>query len=311
MGINVYQRIKVLLVSSIFLCCFNISWAMEITLTVDDLPEAGGLPSHVTRQEITEKMLAVLKKHHLYGVYGFINGSKNNPVILKEWVREGQLLGNHTFDHADLAKVSAADYILEIKKNEPILREFMRNKNYHYFRYPYLAEGNTQEKRDAIRNFLVKNHYQIAPVTIDFFDYEWNDAYVRCVAKNDKKAIAWLRRNYLVQAMNALSISHELSRMLLSRDIKNILLIHINAFNAEMLDALLTEYEKKNVTFIPLAMALSDPVYAINPNIVRDRTYTFLNQLRLARNLENPVRVKKLYDSFPEDTLNHLCAYMH
>lgn len=98
-------------------------------------------------------------------------------------------------------------------------------------------------------------------MTVDFFEYEWNDPYVRCLKKNDENSIAWLKNNYIEQANNALIISHELSTMLFKRDIKNVLLIHINSFTAEMLDELLNAYEKHNVKFISLSEALSDDVY--------------------------------------------------
>ena len=74
-----------------------------------------------------------------------------------------------------------------------------------------------------------------------------------------------------------------------------------------MLDDLLTDYEKQNVKFISLSDALSDDVYQINPNIISDRAYTFLNQVRLTRGLKNPEIVEKLYDSLPEDKLNQIC----
>lgn len=288
------------------------AFSMEVAITVDDIPENGALPPHVTRMDVAKKILAVFKKHHISGVYGLINGNKieNNAeglMISQEWIKSGQLLGNHTFSHTDLAKSDSSNYIEDIKKNESILIKLMANKNYHYFRYPYLSEGNTQEKRDTVRQYLLDSTYQIAPVTVDFFEYEWNDPYIRCITKQDAGSISWLKKNYIDQAINALAISHSLSIMLFNRDIKNILLVHINAFTAEMLDDLLTAYEKQGVKFISLAEALSDEVYAINPNIIRDRAYTFLNQVRLSRGLDNPENVNKLYESFPEDTLNKMC----
>jgi len=125
--------------------------------------------------------------------------------------------------------------------------------------------------------------------------------------KHDEKSVEWLKETYLSSSNNALIISHELSAMLFNRDIKNILLIHINSFTVEMLDALLTAYEKQHVKFVSLPNALSDEIYQINPNIVRDRAYTFLNQVRLSKGLKNPEIVEKLYASIPEDKLNTIC----
>lgn len=307
-----YTLNKVILSVVLIFIHINTALSMEIAITVDDLPANGNISTQKTRLEVAQKILSVFKKHHMTGVYGLINGNTvdstpNGLAILQEWVKEGHALGNHTFHHFDLAKTESAEYIRDIQKNESILNQLMPEKDYHYFRYPFLSEGNTHEKREAIRLYLSKKNYKIAPVTVDFFEYEWNDAYVRCLNKHDKKSIEWLKKTYLEQASNALIISHELSKMLFDRDIKNVLLIHINSFTSEMLDELLINYEKQGIRFISLKEALSDPVYRSNPNIVRERAYTFLNQIRLSRGLVNPEIVEKLYNTLPEDKLAQLC----
>ena len=301
--------ISLIVVNFIFI---NESCAMEVAITIDDIPGNGTVPSNTTHLKIEEQVLGALEKHHIKGVYAMMNGKgieedKNGWRILQNWVNRGQLLGNHTYSHADFAKISAYNYIVDIQQNELYLLKLMANKDFKYFRYPFLAEGNTQEKRDEVRKFLFDNQYQLAHVTVDFFEYEWNDPYVRCLNMHDKKSLKWIKRNYIQQSLNALTIAHSLSMMLFNRDIKNILIIHINAFSATMLDELLTEYEKHNVKFITLPDALSDEVYKIDSNIVRDRAYTFLNQIRLSRGLKNPVDVEQLYKTLPEDKLEKLC----
>jgi len=54
-------------------------------------------------------MLNVFKKHHISGIYGLINGAaaeknREDMNILKNWVSQGQVLGNHTYNHLDLAR---------------------------------------------------------------------------------------------------------------------------------------------------------------------------------------------------------------
>lgn len=287
-------------------------YAMNIAITIDDLPENGLLTPGITRQEVATRIVNTLDKHHISGAYGFLNGGITDSGIekfniLNQWIDAGQLLGNHGYSHLDLAKTSLNEYLFDIKKNEPILSELMPDKDFHYYRYPFLAEGETAEKRNAVRQFLNDNHYQIAQVTVDFFEYEWNSPYVRCSNQNNETALRWLRKNYITQAVNALTIAQNLSMMLYKRDIKHVLLIHMNAFTAEMLDELLTTYERHGVIFIALKDALSDEAYAFNPGIVRERAYTFLNQVRLAKKLDNPTIVQQLYDSFPEEKLELLC----
>ena len=127
------------------------AFSMQVAITVDDLPWNGDLPPGMTRVQVAEKMLAVFKKHHIKGVYGLINGSKltentDGSIILQNWVKAGQLLGNHTYSHIDLAKTNSSDYIADIAKNESILNKLMVN-DYHYFRYPYLGRQYTRKAR--------------------------------------------------------------------------------------------------------------------------------------------------------------------
>lgn len=299
----------------IFIALFNLpvmASPIEMAITVDDLPVHMDLPSGVTRLDVAKQMLSALDKHGLKNVYGFINAGRinndvNNYSVLKIWVNSGQLLGNHTYDHANLDKVSAADFIKQIQLNEPYLEKLMGNKNYHYFRYPYLHEGNTQEKRDKVRNYLLAHHYKVAQVTMDFQDYLWNNAYVRCLKKQDKQSIDWLKKSYIEQAINSITVAHVLSGTTLHRDIKNILLLHIGVFDALMLDDLLTAYEKQGVKYINLSETLQDKAYAINPNIVSENTGSFLEQIAHAKKSVVPKIVKKLMDDIPENKLKNLC----
>ena len=65
------------------------------------------------------------------------------------------------------------------------------------FRYPYLREGDTLQKRRAVRRWLAAQGYQIARVTVYFDDWAWNDAYARCVGRPDPGTIQWLKQSFL------------------------------------------------------------------------------------------------------------------
>lgn len=216
-------------------------------------------------------------------------------------------MGNHTYSHIDLDSMDSTEYIKEIANNEPTLKMIMSGKNFKYFRYPFLAEGNTKEKRDAVKSYLSRSGYTSAPVTMNFFDYEWADPYFRCRQKGNHEAMKWLRESYVEQATFGMEIARLLSQILFGRDIKYVLLIHIGSIQVEVLDTLLTTFESKGVKFIGLPDALADPVYQIDPKIARKRSYTFLNQIRLARGLPNPKRVSDLYDLLPESKLDSIC----
>lgn len=285
---------------------------IEMAITVDDLPKHMDLPPDTTRLDVAKNMLAALKKHSLYNVYGFINAGRiendaDRYDVLKTWVESGQLLGNHTYDHVNINTVSSQQFIKQIQMNEPYLETLMQNKDYHYFRYPYLYEGDTQKKRDTVREYLYKHHYKVAQVTTDFQNYLWNNAYVRCVAKKDNQSIEWLKKSYIEQALKSIKVAHIQSQLILKRDIKQILLLHIGVFDALMLDDLLATFEKHQIKIISLPQALQDKAYQINPDIVRKNTSTFLNQMQSAKGIQPPDFVANFRENIPEKQIRNLC----
>ena len=75
---------------------------------------------------------------------------------------------------------------------------------------------------------------------------------------------------------------------MLGRPIKHILLLHLGAFDAVMLDELLPSYRQAGVTMIGLTEAMGDPAYKLDPDIVWDGELAFLFQIARARTLRIP-----------------------
>lgn len=284
---------------------------VEMAITIDDLPQHMDLPPGTTRLDVAKMMLSALKKHSIYNVYGFVNAGNikdaNSYEVLKAWINAGQLLGNHTYDHVNINSVSSKQFIHQIQMNNPYLSKLTPNKDFHYFRYPYLYEGDTEEKRNAVRKYLFAQHYKIAQVTVDFEDYLWNNAYARCIQKKDNQSIEWLKKSYIEQALESIKVASAESKLIFKRNIKHILLLHIGAFDALMLDNLLTAFEKNDVKIISLSEALKDDVYQTNPNVVSKNTGTFLDQIFLAKNLSKPNLIQDFIANIPEEKINDLC----
>lgn len=280
----------------------------QLAITVDDLPGVGDLPPGVSRIEVENQMLAAFKKHNLENVYGMVivgeaKGSHLGRDIINRWIAANNDVANHTYSHSDLAKVSSAFYIADIQNADNYLSQIQQAGSYKYFRYPYLSEGNTFEKRSSVRSFLFNNDYQIAPVTVNFSDYEWNDPYARCVKQNNMPAIAWLKKTYINQALNALDNAHYSSNILFHHDVKNILLVHLGPFDAVMMDDLLTAYEKQGVQFISLPEALTDPVYQLNRNPNKVPTYTLSKRTESKDEMND----SPLTEVQMSQELNHIC----
>jgi peptidoglycan/xylan/chitin deacetylase (PgdA/CDA1 family) len=268
-----------------------------MAVTFDDLPVHGPLPPGMTRLEITQSILKTLKDERMPPVYGFINGGRGaedplSPSVLKAWVKAGQPVGNHTWAHLDLSKESIQEFQVDVTRNEPLLAGLMGKGDWHWLRYPYLREGDTVEKRRAVRTWLVGRGYKIAEVSMDFEDYLWNAPYARCVAKGDEASIARLRESYLETADQYLEVFRGFSRLIYGRDVKYVLLLHVGAFDARMLPELLQLYRRRGIRFISLEEALSDPAYLDDPDIGDATGGAFLELMMEKKKLTIPPNSK-------------------
>src|SRR5579862_7725743 len=131
--------------------------AQQIAFTWDDLPAHSALPAGETRVEIGRKIIAAMKEAHMPPAYGLVNGvrTEEEPLstpMLKEWRDAGLPLGNHAWSHMNLNQHSLADWKADVLRNEPRLRSYMGNEDWHWLRFPYLAEGDTPEKRQEARS---------------------------------------------------------------------------------------------------------------------------------------------------------------
>jgi peptidoglycan/xylan/chitin deacetylase (PgdA/CDA1 family) len=242
------------------------SGSPKVAFTFDDLPAHGALPPGTTREEIASKILAAFHEQHMPPVYGFVNGAaiEKNPgdiEVLKMWHDAGNPLGNHTWSHVHLTGTNLQAYEDEITKNESTISAIMKNEDWHWFRYPFLDEGEAPEKRDQIRAFLVSRGYKIAAVSMSFGDYMWNEPYSRCSTKNDHAAIEVLKKSYLTAADESITRYRSMSQKLYGRDLAYVLLMHIGALDAEMIPQLLRLYRSRGFEFVTLPAAEKDEFY--------------------------------------------------
>ncbi|MGA6982239.1 MAG: polysaccharide deacetylase family protein [Candidatus Sulfotelmatobacter sp.] len=284
--------------------------AQKLAITMDDLPLNGTLPPGVTRAGTTRDVLAILKKRHAPPVYGFINAKKleGNPdgaEALKLWAA-AEPVGNHTYSHMDLEQNSAEAFEREIDENEPALEllkpdfplgssEDTQNDDWHWLRYPYLHEGDTVEKRRAVRAYLKTRGYRIAQVTLDWEDYLWNTTYARCVTKNNAKSIEWLKSSYLSTASTFLDLGRQQAELISGREISYVLLMHLGAFSSTILPDALDLLKKKGFKLVTLQEAESDPIYEGDPDVGLHDAGTLLDQWMQVKGIKYPEHTDKPY----------------
>ena len=290
----------------VFLLCVIFLWlfcgagaAQKLAITFDDLPLNGMLPPGVSRVETTENVLKILKKWHVPPVYGFINAKKlegnlDGAEALRLWAA-AEPVGNHTYSHMDLEQNPPEAFEREVEQNEPALELLQAKDNWHWFRYPYLHEGDTVEKRRAVRVYLKAHAYRIAQVTLDWEDYLWNTAYARCVAKDDKKSIEWLKSSYLSTASEFLDLGREQAKLIYGREISYVLLMHLGAYSSTILPDALELLKKKGFTLVTLEEAESDAAYESDPDVGLHDAGTLLDQMMQVKQIKYPEHAEKPY----------------
>ena len=277
----------------------------QVAFTFDDLPAHGPLPPGVARPAVVQSILKTLQRETMPPVYGFVNGFRvaRYPYqvhILQAWHAAGEPLGNHTWSHPEFDKLSPAAYERNIQENEALLREVDPRGDWHWFRYPFLEEGNTVAKHEAVRAWLDSHGYKVAEVSMDFQDYLWNEPYARCMARGDQAAVRQLHDTYLSTADEYIGVYRELAHRLYGRDIPYVLLMHVGAFDARMLPELIALFRKRGFTFTTLEAAMADPAYRVDPKMAAPGGTTFNEMVAGIRNIEMPDAEEpdKLLDRF-------------
>lgn len=240
---------------------------IEIAVTVDDLPVHGPTPPGVNRLAMTERLLVAFAAHKLPPVYGFVNGKRvdddpETESVLRRWVAAGHQLGNHSWSHPSLNSTALDAYLADVRRGEEILARVAPRQTWKVFRYPFLQQGDTVEKRDGVRRFLKEAGYVVADVTIDADDWAYSPPFVRCAERGDQSTLTFLRRSFVREHVEELRRIRAVTRTLAGREVPQVLLLHAGAADADGIDALLTAFEAEGARWVSLRAALADPFYA-------------------------------------------------
>jgi peptidoglycan/xylan/chitin deacetylase (PgdA/CDA1 family) len=266
----------------------------QIALTFDDLPGVV-LPEEGTVRlaEITEKLVSAIAAERV-PVIGFVNEGKLGPegapdpervALLKKWIDTGLELGNHTFSHIDLHHHALDIFQRDAARGETVTRSLLaaRRMRLRFFRHPFLHTGRTLAIRHAVERSLAARGERIAPVTVDNSDWIFARAYALAEARGDAAAVERIAAAYVPYMEAKVEYFERQSVALFSREIRQVLLLHANALNADRFAELVSMLRRRGYAFIPLERALEDRAYRSRDDFVGPGGISWLHRWALSR----------------------------
>lgn len=267
----------------------------QVAVTIDDLPVVSTRRDIERHREITSKLLRHVTSNRVPAI-GFVNEGKlivdgkrddNRVALLKMWIDAGLELGNHTFSHRSLNQTPLEEFQEDVIRGEEVTKNLLaaRGMKLRYFRHPFLHTGMEIDKKHRFEQFLAGRGYTVAPVTLDNSDWLIARAYDRAVDSKDKESQKRVAEAYVNYMEAVFDFYERQSAGLFGREIKQILLIHANALNADNFDKVARMIKKRGYEFITLEEALSDEAYKSTDTYTGAGGITWLHRWAITRNI--------------------------
>jgi peptidoglycan/xylan/chitin deacetylase (PgdA/CDA1 family) len=249
----------------------------RIAITIDDLPAASANSVNsmgaATITAMTKQLLATLREQKI-PVVGFVNERKlyfqwnevnERIAALNMWLDAGFELGNHTYGHTSLNRAGLKEFEDSVIQGENVTRLLLAQHGLklRYFRHPYLDTGSDLQTRREAEAFLAGRGYQIAPVTMDAWDWMFATVYEDAKKRGDAGLQQDVVKSYLGYTTEVFTYYEKLSRDLVGYEPSQILLLHANQLEADHIGELLELLRNRGYRFVTLENALSDSAYAL------------------------------------------------
>lgn len=182
----------------------------SVSLIIDDAPNFN---------ENTLKIVEVLKKHNASATFYCIGEQMlNYPNTVIEILKNGNTIGNHSYNHPDFVQLSNKEIKLQIDNTEKIISNWTVSNN--LFRLPY--DAGTKDQKDYITKYL---GYKI--IKEDWNAGDWDN----------NKSLESMKEYYLNQLKNSSLESPKIT-------------FHLSDNSVLLLDWLLTELEKRQISVV-------------------------------------------------------------
>ncbi|MDF2455151.1 MAG: polysaccharide deacetylase [Cytophagaceae bacterium] len=241
----------------------------KICLTFDD-GSVADMPGYDS-QKWNYLLLQHLRENKVQAVFFAMGKALNNEKgrqVLDRWDEDGHMIANHTYSHQSYhsAESTFENFSADVLRNDSLIKDY---KGYtKLFRFPYLKEGNTEEKRDSFRVFLEKQQYRNGYVTVDASDWFINSRLIKHLKENRNPNTEAYKKFYLDHIWERANYYNELSLKLNGRQINHSLLLHHNLAAALFTDDLINMFRSKGWEVIDASEAYKDEIYKKKPNTI-------------------------------------------
>jgi peptidoglycan-N-acetylglucosamine deacetylase len=132
----------------------------KIALTFDDGPD----------DKYTPKILDILKSNGIKATF-FVIGehAEKYPQMIQRSAQEGHVIGNHSWDHPNLAKLSSDQVQAEIGKTDDVIKHIV-GQSPSLFRAPYGVVN------DEVRTDAANTGHQLIGWSVDTLDWDGKNA---------------------------------------------------------------------------------------------------------------------------------------
>ncbi|MDQ0060678.1 polysaccharide deacetylase family protein [Paenibacillus harenae] len=143
----------------------------RVALTFDDAPDPRYTPA----------ILDILAQHDVCATFFIVgNRAQKHPRLVQRIQREGHTIGNHSYDHAVMSKLSLSGYRKQIWRTDAIIKNIV-GYSPRFFRPPYGELLPQQVRWSKLAGYTIVNW--------DVDSVDWKNSTSTVVIRNIKKTL--------------------------------------------------------------------------------------------------------------------------
>jgi len=251
---------------SLTLFSFNImanTDVKEIAITFDDAPRFA--TGYFSGPQRASTLVSSLKAHNVDQVAFFSVSNKldkEGVARLNTYADAGHIIANHTHSHPDFNKLTLNQYQRDFRVAHRALSAI---KGFEpYFRFPYLREGNTINKRDGMRRTLGQLNYTNAYITLNNYDWYIEKLFQEAIKSNLNIDMTKMRDFYVNVMIESIEYYDDMAIKYLGHSPKHVLLLHEMDISALFIGDLVNALRRKGWKTISMKQAYQDNLAKFN-----------------------------------------------